>query len=614
MIFGLGYNNALAAGEAPEPWSLLYWMLHGGVILSCLVVMFLLGRPLLRQTAQAVAGRRITVEALFVLSGFGAFGGSILSTIRGSGSVYYEVVSIVLCVYAIGKQIGVVQKGRVGQALAAFRHAFDQAVVKGPDGARIRKPINQLDPGDRILIQPGDPIPVDGHILEGGGYLRETALTGEPVPVRRTAGDRVMAGTWSVDGNLVVCPSTGGQRSIESILQMLERAPQEGSNLQASADRLMQVFVPIVSLTAVGTFAGWLILSDRAWWDGLFNAMAVLLVACPCALGLAMPAGIWGGLYHLGQRGLVGRSGHLIDTLADCDTVVFDKTGTLTEFDLEADTSGFLPGDPARDRLLAAVASAGRHSPHPVSAALGRLAEGSAQVSGFTVCPGEGIRATIDGKRFLIGEISLLNSMGITCPETTVAGSKVVHVGIDHCHAGTLLLSERLRPDAESAMLALKQLGCECHILSGDPAPAQEQIAGIAVEGGLTPDDKARRIQQWVDKGRQVLFVGDGVNDLPAMQASRSALAIDLGSALATEYADGLLVEGRVASLPWAIRHARRLKRNLSGNLRFAIFYNLLGMSLAAAGALLPVVAAFLMVGSSAVVSYRALKVAGLQG
>ena len=569
MIFGLGYNNALKMGEAPPPGSLMYGFLHGGLILSAVAVAFLLGRPLLSQTARALTQRKLSVEALFVLSGFGAFAGSILSTIRGTGSVYYEVVSIVFCVYAIGRQIGVIQKGRVAQAVSAFKHAFDVAVVEGEDETQQRKRVDEVTPTDRVIIQPGDPVPVDGSIISGKGYIRETALTGEPVPVVKEAGDSVMAGTWSLDGNFVVQSKSATGRTIDRIIGLLENSTPRMSRLQETADRLMQYFVPVVCLTAVGTFLGWLFLSDAVWWDALFNSMAVLLVACPCALGLAMPAGIWGGLYHLSQRGIVGRNGHLIDTLAECDSVVFDKTGTLTEFDLEADTRFLGNEEFDKEWLIQRISAVARLSPHPVSEALSRLAEPKGLVSGLTVHPGQGLEATVDKDKWLIGEISLLVEQDVLVSLPEDVFGKPVFVSCNNQFAGVLFLTERLRPEVERTLSALQELGCSCRILSGDPAPVYSSIAGLDVRFGLSPQSKADCINEWSRTGNRILFVGDGVNDLPAMQASEASLAVDLGAALATEFADGLLVEGRVATLPSAVRYARRLKRSLSGNMRF---------------------------------------------
>lgn len=612
MVFGLGYNNALGAGEGPGYGSGLYVALHLALIASTLAVGFLLGGPLLRECAAALSERRVSVEALFVLSALGAFVGSLISTLRGSGSVYYEVVSIVLCVYAIGKQIGVVQKGRVGAAVASFREAFDRAAVSGPEGIREGVAVAALQPGDRVLVRPGDAVPVDGWVQRGSGYLRETALTGEPGPVRRQPGDRVTAGTWSIDGTFEISPELGQPRVIDQILHLLNAAPAAPSRLQESADRLMQGFVPLVSLVSLGTFLGWFLLAEESVWVALFNAMAVLLVACPCALGLALPAGIWAGLYYLGQRGIVGRHGHLLDSLAACTTVVFDKTGTLSQFELEADPRMLTLAGVEPDRLREEVASLGRASRHPVSQALAELSPGTLAVSELTLHPGEGLSASVEGRELVAGEAGLLERLGIDLPERLPTGTgKPVWVGRAGRFAGAVFLHERLREEAADSLRALQKMGCACRILSGDPASMHAEIGGVPVEGSLTPEGKAAVIRSLVENGEHVLFIGDGVNDLPAMQASQASLAIELGVALATEYADGLLVGGRVQSLPMGIRHARRLKRHLRGNLRFALAYNLIGMSLAAAGLLHPVVAALLMVGSSALVSARAMRAAG---
>ncbi|NDV60883.1 cation-translocating P-type ATPase [Puniceicoccales bacterium CK1056] len=611
MVFGLGYNNALASGEAPSPESTLYWVLHGSLILSSIVVIGLLGGPLLKESVKALRDLRFSVEALFVLSTVGALGGSLISTITGEGSVYYEVVSLVLCVYAIGKQVGAVQKGQLGAAVSSFRNAFDVATIQMPDGQRERLPVSRLNNSHVVLVSPGDPIPIDAVISEGSGYIRETSLTGEPAPVSKKAGDEVLAGTWSVDGNLKLVPKLGQPRTIDQILELLEAAPAAPSKLQKTADRLMQVFVPVVSLTSLATFLGWFFVSCEPWWDALFNSMAVLLVACPCALGLAMPAGIWAGLFYMSQRGVVGRHGHLLDTLAECQTVIFDKTGTLSHFDLKADTSQLGHGDMERFRVIDEVASLGAASHHPVSQALAELSEMRLAVSAVQVYPGAGIGGNVGGDSLVIGELGLLEEKGIRLPDELPSGhGKPVHVARSGVYAGALFLNEVLREEAGATLQALRELGCRCMILSGDPGSEHAAIGDVPVEGGLSPEAKAERVLMATEEGGEVLFVGDGVNDVLAMQASHSALAIDLGAALATEFADGLLVEGQISALPGAIRHARKLKAALQGNLLFALCYNLIGMGLAAGGVLHPVVAALLMVGSSAVVSFRALSVA----
>lgn len=615
MVFGLGYNNALAVGEAPgmdTPW---YWLLHGALIASTLGVVALLGGPLLRQTLDAVRRRAITVEALFVLSAAGAFAGSLISTFRGEGSVYYEVVAIVLSVYAIGKQIGAVQRGKVGKAVAAFREAFDTATVER-EGSPLRVPVGEVSARDPVLVRPGEAIPVDGTIEGGSGYVRETSLTGEPGPVRKGRGDSLRAGTWSVDGDFRLRPDPRREREIDRILATLEAARERPSRLQEDADRLMRFFVPVVSAVAALTFAGWT-LAAVSPWEALFNAMAVLLVACPCALGLAMPTGVWAGLFYLGQRGLVGRNGHLLDTLAQADVVVFDKTGTLSGFAMETEEGELRTGGSERDDLLARVGAMARQSHHPVSAALAGRATGAETVGKVEVVPGKGLRGTVDGRELVLGEPDLLRGAGVEVDAPLSGGPsggggiKWIFLAEDGTFAGRLGLREKLHPGAEDVVRGLRDLGCSCRILSGDPEPAHASIGGVAVEASLSPQAKASAVDELVREGRRCLFVGDGVNDLMAMEAADASIAVEAGTELTTAFADGILLNERITALPGAIRKARHLRNGLRGNLRFALAYNVIGMGLAAAGVLHPVVAALLMVASSVLVSARAMRAAG---
>lgn len=614
MVFNLGYNTALEAGEAPAFGSVTYIILHAALAGSALGVLALLGGPLLSQLLRALSNGRISVEAMFFLSAVGALVGSAISSFTGDGAIYYEVVAVVVCVYAIGKQIGVYQRGRVGQAIAGMRRSFERVVAENADGNGWSElAVSALQPGQRVRVAPGEAIAVDAVIVSGSGYLRESALTGEPGPVRRQSGDPVQAGTWSIDADLILQPQLGSARAIDRLLHLLETAPARPAQSQIEADRIMRLFVPVVLSVSLITFGSWWLLLDATVWKALFNAMAVLLVACPCALGLATPAAIWSGLFQLSQRGIVARSGPLVDALANCTDVVFDKTGTLTELELQADADALRASpDLSLDELSALVASLAAHSPHPVNIRLVSLSAVRREVTEFSSVPGQGIAGVVAGRRLLLGEVSLLLDNGCEPPQALLppdAGvRKHVHLAVDGRYCGCILLHERLRKGASDALQSLTQLGLTCHILSGDPAPAFSEIAGFSVHFNLSPLDKAERVRSLREAHRSVLFIGDGVNDVAAMQTASASLAIDNGFAVATEFADGLLANGLLLSLPASIRLCRRLRRRLRANLRFALLYNIAGISLAAAGLLHPVIAALIMVGSSLVVSLNALR------
>jgi heavy metal translocating P-type ATPase len=600
MVFGIGYSNAQRAGEAPVWGGTVYWLLHGALIASALAVAALLGAPLARATLAGLRARTITVEFLFSLSLLGAFTGSLVSTISGQGAVYYEIVAILLVVYSLGKRIGRVQRGRVLEAANALRETFNQAWRQLPDGTLEAVGVADLAPGEIVHIHPGEAVPVDGRIRAGAGFVRETALTGEPAPVRRGPGDPILAGTHSVDGAFTVEVTAARARKLDRILATVENASHSPSRLQEQADRIMQWFVPLVAAVSVTTFLVWWWLAGGAWWEALFNAMAVLLVACPCALGLAMPIGVWSGLHAMSRAGLVSRSGRLIDALARCDCVLFDKTGTLTESVLEL--RAWQPTLAWRGRdawLRTAVASLERRQSHPVARCLAGLSDDELPVAAISLIPGRGISG-------MVGERRVAIVAGDASADNGPAG-KFLQVEVDGEPAALVTLGERLRHDVEAVFAGLRAAGIEVRILTGDPRPAWPSIAGVAIEADLDPAAKEAQVSELLRRKRHVVFVGDGINDAPALARCPAAIAMGEGAPLARSTADGILTGGRLAPLVSGIAIARRVQARLRGNLLFALCYHGAGIILAATGNLHPVVAALLMTGSSALVSWRAL-------
>ena len=393
MVLGLGINLA-----SPTYGSSTYWWLHGALIVSALVSIGLLGPRLARESWRAARAGRITVEALFVVSCVGALGGSLVATFAGEGSVYYEVVAIVLVVYSVGKRIGSASRDRVLREVASYRETFDTAREILPSGEEQTVPVNRIHPGALVRIDPGEPVPVDGLIREGSGYLEQSQLTGEPIPVVGRPGGPIHAGSWSVDGTFVVeATEESGHRTIDRILDWVEKARERPSRLQTWADRTIGWFFPVVLTVAVLTFAGWL-LAGSGWAAALFNSMAVLLVACPCALGLATPIAVWKGMFRLAERGFLCRHGEAFDALARSRRIFFDKTGTLSEARLIVRDFQILPGCPVDpDDLRDRVAAVESGQEHPVARALARLAEKPVtRVIERTILPGRGIEATVE--------------------------------------------------------------------------------------------------------------------------------------------------------------------------------------------------------------------------
>jgi len=613
MIFGLGLNTAEPPLTREQP---IYWVLHGGLLISALVVLALLGPPLLRNAWRAWRERRVTVEALFVISALGALGASLTATITGQGSVYYEVVAIVLAIYTVGKTLGARSRSRALEAVQDLREAFDFAYLETCCGQRRRVPVDELALDSPVSVAPGEAIPVDGVIRRGVGEVSETAITGELTPERRQAGDRVWAGSYSVDGTFSIEPrALRGQRRIDAVLEAVEQARLKPSDLQVQADGLMRWFVPFVVSVAVATFIVWACLGP--WTTALFNAMAVLLVACPCALGLATPIAVWSQLLHFSRVGLVARSGDFGDELARANRIIFDKTGTLSFESLRIDGVDFSPAHAERrNEALAAIRAVESLNQHPVARALERVEappEIDVEPLEVTQYPGRGVEALVrfpDQReaRLRIGAREFIEDESGAVATVTRTSKREVLASLDGEWLAAFFLREQLRPDLERDLNALRESGMKVSIMTGDPEPTLKTIAGVEVEAGLNPTDKLDRVAGFQELGERVVFVGDGVNDAAAMSRADAAIAMGQGADLSRASAEAVLMGESLAPVPRALAVARRVRRAVRGNLRFAVSYNLIGMGLAAGGVLHPVVAALLMLFSSVGVSVRAAR------
>ncbi|AHF93166.1 ATPase P [Opitutaceae bacterium TAV5] len=634
MVFSLGVNITAAEGAG-------YWVVHGGLMASALLVLVFLGGDLAGSAWAAIRERRVSVDLLFLVTLLGALGGSLVSTLTRTGPVYYEVVAILVVVHTTGKMLGARSRVAALAGVEAMRRRYDRCRVLGGDGTVRDIAVRDVTAEDRVVVEPGDEICVDGEILVGCGYVEETALTGEWRPVSRGPGERVMAGTRSVDGRLVIRPggegdgregegeSGGGgnrgvgRRKIDAIFDAVAQARLAPSRWQRQADRLMAWFLPLVVSVSLGTFVVWWWILEAGWDRALFNAMAVLLVACPCAMGLATPVAVWGGLARLASFGVVARSGDFLDALARVDTVCFDKTGTLSESRVSVLEWRFADAWSEEERrawLRAAVAAAERRVEHPVARALaeaGGAPTGGVRVSRVTPVPGRGLVAEVvsaDGagartRELRIGERSLGGADASADDDGSDPAGKRIHVFVDGLHAACVTLGETWREGLTATLAALREAGVIVEVLTGDPHPPPDlQAAGVTVRGGLSPEEKVARVQALRAEGRTVLFAGDGVNDAAAMSAAQASIAMGGGSELARVSAMAVFAGDELRWLPDAMRMARAVAGGVRGNLLFAASYNIIGMALAAGGVLHPVVAALLMVVSSVWVSGRALR------
>jgi heavy metal translocating P-type ATPase len=609
---------AVSSSEITDgDWRRLQWVLLGLAVASMVV----LGWPLARNAARAFARRRITIEAIFLTGIIGAMAGSIQSMATGLGESYFEIVTVLLVVYLFGQQLtGQVQEKAVRAAID-WAPGLDSCLVASAGGGVERVPIEKVRPGWKVVVPPGSMIAVDGRVESGEAFVRESEMTGEPFVVAKRPGDPVWAGTHCVDAKLTVTATTAGRaRRIDQILEAVDRARTMPSSIQAQADRLVAWFLPAVIAAAAATFGFWSLVDGSM--VALLNAMAVLLVACPCALGLATPLVQWAAIARLAGRGMVVRNADSIEALAAVRRVVFDKTGTLTDPSIRLVDMAVKPPPGMEKRgLLSLIDAVESVAQHPVSKAFAGLAGGGKgwSVAAMTVLPAAGVKAEVSGPGGFSGEVTIGAADRLGVDDSAAwrelrnqlsgpAGSREVAVTVEGEVVAAALVDERLRSSWPDALAALRARHRPSVVLTGDSRERAVVTGADDVESQLGPEEKLARVEELRRRGEIVLFVGDGVNDAAAMAAADLSIAVATGADLASEVADIVWFGEDLRSIPWALDVGERSVRTVRGNLLLAAGYNTAGIALAAAGLLHPVAAALLMTCSSLLVTWRALR------
>ncbi|HLE00194.1 MAG TPA: heavy metal translocating P-type ATPase [Bdellovibrionota bacterium] len=612
MSLNLGYN----AEYTTEP-SLRY--LGFISFLSSVIVLILLGKPLAREAWQRLLARSISIELLFVLGIGATFMLSTMDLVFKSGPIYFETTSILLVVYTIGKTIGARIRFKALEEAQALTDTVSPKYQKiHADGSRKDVPSSQIARDDVIVIAPGEVIPADGKILQGLSHVSEMMFTGEPIPALRKQGHRVFQGTRVHDGELAVrVLANGNETRLHRLLAEVQKTMDLPTPWQTDADRLVAWFLPAVLVTAFGTFGYWW--SHADFMTGLMNALSVILVACPCAMGLATPIALWAGFGAFTRLGFAIIDPTAIQRLSGVTVIIFDKTGTLTGAECEA--VDFVPSlsdnslpTYTRARILALIRSIERYSDHPYAKSLRAIPlESEEELTRFSVTqvtplPGIGISATVemDGQRLAVsigndGLLSSRPSVEINPPESSSA-RKTLFVKIGNELIGSVYLHERPKQDLQQLFA---RLGLPIEIFTCDPSP-HPSLFKVPVRSGLTPSDKSKAILELQDNGQRVLFVGDGVNDTPAMSVATVSIALNSGAEPAKHVASLNFAGQNLEVIATAIDCSRRIGQAIRANLVWALIYNVAGILLAAFGMITPVIAAVLMTCSSLLVALRA--------
>ncbi|WP_225446272.1 heavy metal translocating P-type ATPase [Paenibacillus rhizovicinus] len=595
-------------------------------------VQFWIGGPFYAGAYKALRNRSANMDVLVAMGTSAAYLYSFYETVAFAGDgmhrleLYYETSALLISFLLLGKLLESLAKGRTSQAIGALMglQAKHANVVR--DGQELRLPLEEVMPGDLVLVKPGEKIPVDGTVVGGSSYVDESMLTGESVPVRKEAEDRVIGATMNGKGALTVRAVNVGRNSVlAQIIRVVEEAQGSKAPIQRIADVISGIFVPIVIGLAVATFLLWYFaIRPGEFPDALRTAIAVLVIACPCALGLATPTSIMAGSGRAAELGILFKGGEHLERAHGIDVIVLDKTGTVTEgkprlTDLELEPD-FEPA-PLQSWIMAAEGS----SEHPLAEAIvaGLRERGSvpaAEVEHFAAVPGYGIEAVVEGRAIVIGTRRFLLGRGIPISDAKLerlaaleAEAKTVMLAaVDGVYAASIGVADTIKPTSRSAVSALKALGLEVMMVTGDneaTALAVARQAGIEhTLAEVLPEGKAHEVKLLQAQGKKVAMVGDGINDAPALAAADIGIAMGTGTDIAMETADITLMRGDLNGLADAMDLSRRTMSNIKQNLFWALAYNAVGIPIAAAGLLAPWVAGAAMALSSVSVVLSALR------
>jgi Cu+-exporting ATPase len=618
-----------AAGAPAE--GTLFQVLRVLAMVFAAPVLLLLGWPILAGALRGMRGGVPNTDALIILGTAAAYGLSVANTVAGRGDVYFDTAAALLVLVTLGRYLEARAKAEAGAAIrtrlapapALAARVLLEASEEEIDGLERSGAVEAVPPerlrvGDVVRVRPGDAFPTDGVVLEGRGGADEASLTGESRAVEKEPGSAVAGGTCSIDGSFLVrVTSRAADSAPARIAALLEQARRERAPAERLADRIAAVMVPGVLIVAALAGVYWTL--QHGFDHGLLAALAVLVVACPCGLGIATPVAVWTGLVAAARSGVVVRSAPALERAASIVRVLFDKTGTLTER-----TPRLIAAEPAQGRsvpageLLALAAALESGLTHPLARAtlaawddpsggllplgqMPRLDAGSVRV-----LPGRGVRGTIDGRRIAVGSIRFARrDLAGTDPFLDVverAQGTAVALWDEEGVLGALRFAETPRREAAASVAALRALGLRVGLLSGDlraDAVVPDILAAEEAALGLLPEDKVARVRAERDP---LAMVGDGINDAPALAAADLGIAVGSATDLARVTADVAIVSDDLGRVPWLLAHARRVRRVIVENLFWVFAYNAVAIALAAAGMLSPLVASLVMLASSLLV------------
>jgi Cu+-exporting ATPase len=643
LWLGIFVTALLMAGEWLFQLSLHPWFQWLSFALAS-VVQVVSGAPFYRGAWRQLKTGSANMDSLVALGSTTAFGYSAWALLSGAGGhLYFLESAAIITLITLGHWMEARVSEKAGSALKSLLHLAPQTaqiIFRQPQRTH-EVPVAELRIGDEVLLRPGDRVPVDGNVVEGESAVDESMLTGESIPAEKKSGAELFAGTLNTNGRLILrVTATGEETALAHIIAAVQRAQTSRANIQRLGDRISGIFVPLVAFIALAAGLWWNLAPQSAnnvhqalahflWHSpipggaaaGFIVAAAVLIIACPCAMGLATPAAIMAAANAAARRGILIRDGVALEKAGKISAIVFDKTGTLTQG--KPEVAAILELQPSRFKPQDLAAALARDSSHPLSRALAKVSAEKIALENWREIPGAGIEAGVPGipGKIRLGSLGWLGSYGADfSPEEkfiakwTLLGASVIGLAVEKSPLALFAMLDTLKPDAAKVVKQLRAGGLKIFLVTGDNA---RTAAGIAAQIGIPPENvmaevrpeqKAEFVKKLQSGGDRVAFVGDGINDAPALTQAGLGIAVSRASDIAREAADIILLKSEIAGVPEALGLARAALRTIRQNLFWAFFYNALGVPLAALGFISPILCAAAMGASDLIVIGNALR------
>lgn len=617
MVFSLPLYGMDVYSDSGEPAGVLAHIpgvLRYTSLLVTSVVFILLGLPIFTNSMEQIRQGFITSDLLIILGVVAAIAYSYIATLADSGRVYYETACVILVLVTVGRYLEATGKNKAADSLRRLEALLPDLVDVDRDGETVQIPRSEVRVGDVVIVRAGAQFPVDGLILRGEANIDESIVTGESVAVHKAVGDSIQAGALNLDGLMTVRVSAvGAESTVGRMIAALESARRGKCRFELMADRVVRWFMPTVILLAAGS--AFFSFRTEGVEAAIMTGLAVLLISCPCALGIATPMAVWVALDRAAANHVLFRSAAAVEALATVKAMAFDKTGTLTDGEPTVESFEVInPNGLSRDALISASSALASTSLHAVSKGIARFAHdrgiAPVEISNARVVSGLGVTAMVEGREFRLGRPSFVDK-AIPARTTEDWNGSLACVGYDGSCAGIYRLKESLRPKAKDALRDLASLNCTALVLTGDHARRAAQVASeleVETRAELTPVDKLREIEAMRERFGPVAMVGDGLNDTPALAAADIGIALGCGADITREAADVCLLGNDLRAVPWALALSRQATKIMRTNLFWAFSYNAVGIPLAMSGRLSPAFAAAAMVISSLLVVGNSLR------